>query len=262
MIPLLRTATLGIGGVATTIAIFFSSIIGTNYQGLILNHLANLVQGSNTKTIVSLNAPNWGLGQPLATPQISTAATSTGGTLASSTPISFEVAALDGDGTTTTSAPVTVTTDAASASLGAESINLSWSPVIGAQGYAVYVSTTTPAFYNLYWTATSTNGVPNTLLTYTSTSTNALSGSYTKDDTTAFSTRILPGYNSYFNAGPIGFGTSTPASSTPVDVNGYMRASRQSTSTACEADTAGVVFYNAANQHEWGCAGNTWIKIF
>lgn len=263
MSPLLRNTTIGLGGAAVTVAIYFTAIIGGNYQGAILNHLASLVQGQTTKTVVALNAPNWGLGQPLATPQISSVATSTGGTLASSTPISFEVAALDGDGTTTVSAPVTITTDAASASLGAESINLSWSPVIGAQGYAIYISTTTPPFYNLYWTASSTNGVPNTSLTYTSTSTGALSGSYTKDDTTAFANRLMTdGSNSYFNAGPIGFGTSTPASSTPIDINGYVRAQLSATSTACYAGTAGVVFYNTANGHEWGCNASGWQKIF
>jgi hypothetical protein len=262
MTPLLRLGTLGIGGTVATVAIFFTSIIGGNYQGLILNHLASIVQGGNTRTVVATNAPNWGYAIPLATPQIGSVATTTGGSLASSTPISFEVAALDGDGTTTVSVPATLTTDAPSATLGAEAVNLSWSPVTGAQGYAIFVSTTTPASYNTYWVATSTNGVPNTTYTYTSTST-PLSGSYTKDDTTAFSNRIMgDGSKSFLNAGPIGIGTSTPASSTPMDVNGYMRAGRNGTSTACEADTAGVVFYNTANSHEWGCNGSTWTKIF
>jgi hypothetical protein len=262
MNPLLRNSSIGVGGAVVVVAIYFSSIIGANYQGAIFTHLASLVQGGNTRTIVALNAPNWGFGQPLATPQVATIATTTGGTLASSTPISFEVAALDGDGTTTVSTPASLTTDPANATLGAEAINLSWSPVTGAQGYAIFVSTTTPASYNLYWLATSTNGVPNTTFTFTSTST-PLTGSYTKDDTTAFSNRLMPdGSRSFLNGGPIGVGTSTPASSTPIDINGYVRASRQSTSTACEADTAGVVFYNAANKHEWGCDGTNWNKIF
>jgi hypothetical protein len=262
MNPLLRNTTIGVGGAAVVVAIYFSGIIGANYQGAILNHLASIVQGQNTKTIVAQNAPNWGSGQPLATPQIASIATTTGGSLASSTPISFEVAALDGDGTTTASTPPSVTTDASSTLLGAEAINLSWSPVVGAQGYAIFVSTTTPASYNLYWLATSTSGVPNTTFTFTSTST-PLTGSYTKEDTTAFSNRLMAdGSKSFLNSGPIGVGTSTPASSTPIDINGYVRATRQSTSTACEADTAGVVFYNAANSHEWGCNGISWQKIF
>jgi hypothetical protein len=262
MNPFIRIGTLGVGGTIASVAIFFSSIIGGNYQGLILHHLASLVQGSNTRTIVSQNAPNWGYGTPLVTPQIGSIATSTGGSLASSTPISFEVAALDGDGTTTVSVLASITTDAASAALGAEAINLSWSPVTGAQGYAVYVSTTTPASYNLYWLASSTNGVPNTTYYYTSTS-SPLTGSYIKEDTTAFSNRFMAdGSKSFLNAGPVGFGTSSPASSSPIDVNGYVRASLPATSTACYAGTAGVVFFNAANKHEWGCDGSSWQKIF
>jgi hypothetical protein len=252
MTPLLRTTALGV------VSIFFTAVIGTSSTFPILDHIANIVQGSNTRTLVALNAPNWGFGQPLATPQFATIATTTGGTLASSTPISFEVAALDGDGTTTVSLPISLTTDPASVMLAAEAINLSWSPVVGAQGYAIYVSTTTPANYNVYWLATSTSGT----FTYTSTSTSVLSGSYTKEDTTAFSTRILPGSNSFFNGGSFGFGTSSPASSTPIDINGYVRASTSATSTACYAGTAGVIFYNAANSHEWGCNGTAWTKIF
>src|ERR1700682_5078246 len=198
MTPLLRTTALGV------VSIFFTAVIGTSSTFPILDHIANIVQGSNTRTLVALNAPNWGFGQPLATPAIATIATTTGGTLASSTPISFEIAALDGDGTTTVSLPTSLTTDAAG-TLGAEAINLSWSPVAGGQGYAIYVSTTTPANYNVYWLATSTSGT----FTYTSTSTGALTGSYTKEDTTAFSTRILPGSNSFFNGGSFGFGTSS-----------------------------------------------------
>ena len=255
MAPLLRNTALGI------ITIFFSAVIGTGSTFPILDHVANIVHEQNTRTLAALNAPNWGFGEPLATPSISTIATTTGGTLASSTPISFEVSAIDNDGTTTVSTPTTISTDAPG-TLGAEAINLTWSPVTGAQGYAIYVSTTTPTSYIEYWLATSTNGIPNASYTYTSTSTNALSGSYAKDDTTAFSNRIIPGSNSFFNGGNVGFGTSTPASSTPVDINGYVRASRSATSTACEADTAGVMFYNAANQHEWGCNGSVWTKIF
>lgn len=255
MTPLIRNTVLGI------ITIFFGAVIGTGSTFPILDHIANIVQGPNTRTVAALNAPNWGIGQPLATPAIASVATTTGGTLASSTPISFEVSALDGDGTTTTSLPTTITTDAAG-TLGAEAISLSWSPVTGAQGYAVFVSTTTPANYNEYWLATSTNGVANASYTYTSTSTSAVSGSYTKDDTTAFSNRIIPGSNSFFNGSSFGFGTSSPASSTPVDINGYVRATAQATSTACYAATAGVIFYNAANSHEWGCNGTAWTKIF
>jgi hypothetical protein len=265
MSPLLRNTSIGLGGIAVTVAIYFTSVIGANYQGAIFDHLASLVQDSNTRTLVALNAPNWGTGQPLGTPQISSVATSSFGAatsgLASSTAYYFEVAALDRDGTTTVSLNASITTDASTTQTAPEVINLSWSPIVGAQGYAIYFSTSTPTNFTQYFLATTTAGVPNTTYGF-ATSSGSLAGSYTKDDTTAFANRILPGSNSFFDGGPFGFGTSTPASSTPVDINGYVRASLPATTTACEGDTAGVVFYNAANAHEWGCNGTAWTKIF
>src|ERR1700733_12239176 len=143
-----------IGG-AISVAVFGTSIIGVNYQGVILSHLADIVNGSNTQTVSSLNAPNWGYGIPLATPATIAAATTTGGTMASSTTEYFAVAALDGFGTTTISNVVTSTTDASSSLLGAEAFEITWSPVAGATGYAVFVGTS-PTALNSYFYATTT----------------------------------------------------------------------------------------------------------
>jgi hypothetical protein len=108
-----------IGG-SLSVLVFGSAVIGVNYQGVILNHLADVINGSNTQPVASLNAPNWGYGIPLATPAAIASATTTGGTIASSTTEYFAVSALDGFGTTTVSNTVTSTTDASSTGLGAE----------------------------------------------------------------------------------------------------------------------------------------------
>jgi hypothetical protein len=266
MNPFLKNLSIGLGGAAVTVAIYFTAITGASYPSALLNHLEDIIQGSQTRAVVSLNAPNWGEGIPLATPQVSTIATSSNPTaasgLASSTPYTFAVAALDGEGTTTLSSPVTITTDASNTQTLPENVNLTWPAVTGAQGYAIFFATSSTATtFSQYFLATSTSGVPNSQYTF-ATSTNSIAGSYTRNTSTAFSLRLLPGSNSFINTGSVGVGTSTPASSTPMDVNGYMRASRPATSTACEADTAGVMFYNAANQHEWGCNGTAWTKIY
>lgn len=60
----------------------------------------------------------------------------------------------------------------------------------------------------------------------------------------------------------LGVSTSTVASSTAVDGWGYLRVQLNATSTNCESDTSGVMFYNVSNAHEWGCNGTTWTKIF
>src|SRR5437016_5911666 len=100
--PLFTKVAAGIAALLS-IPVFGVAIIGANYSSAILNHLVDIVQGANTNTVVSLNAPNWGNGIPLAVPVATTISTSTGSSLASSTPFSFEIAALDGNGTTTVS---------------------------------------------------------------------------------------------------------------------------------------------------------------
>src|SRR5205807_2177446 len=82
-----------------SIPIFGSAVIGNSYSSPILHHLVDIVNGSNTQTVSSLNAPNWAGGIPLYQPTISSVSTTTGGTLTSGTQYYFEVAALDNTGT-------------------------------------------------------------------------------------------------------------------------------------------------------------------
>jgi hypothetical protein len=260
MSPLLRNTTIGIGGVAVTVAIYFSAIIGANYQGAILNHLADIVNGNTTTTVVATNAPNWSIGLPITSPTISSIATSSVASgLASSTPYIFEVAALDGTGTTTLEGSQSMTSDSASSGQGAEALVIQWTPVNGATGYAIYFATsTTVASTGLgqYFLATTSSQ-------YTfSTSTGSLAGSYTKADTTAFSEILNPAGTDIFNDNLNTATSSKAASTTAVQVNGTAVITAQSTTTACESDTAGAIFYNASNSHEWGCNGTAWTKIF
>src|SRR3954454_6262703 len=94
------------------IPVFGTAVIGANYSSVITHHLVDITNGANTQTVSSLNASNWAAGIPLSVPAGTTAATSSGGTVASSTAFIFAVAALDGYGTTTLGTPATVTTDA------------------------------------------------------------------------------------------------------------------------------------------------------
>ena len=73
--------------------------------------------------------------------------------MASSTTEYFAVSALDGFGTTTVSNTVTSTTDASSTLLGAEAYEITWSPVPGSSGYAVFFGTS-PTALNKYFYAT------------------------------------------------------------------------------------------------------------
>src|SRR5205085_2340157 len=112
------------------------------------------------------------------------AATSTGGTLANGTTWYFQVAALDGTGTTTVSANASAATDAAG-----ESLRISWGSVTGATGYAIYFSTSTPSDFSRYFFATSTNGTANTAYIF-ATSSGSLAGTNALTDSTAFATKI------------------------------------------------------------------------
>ena len=237
-----------IGG-AISVAVFGSAVIGVNYQGVILSHLADVVNGSNTSTVASLNAPNWGYGIPLATPAAIASATTTGGTMASSTTEYFAVSALDGFGTTTVSNIVTSTTDASSTLLGAEAYEITWSPVPGASGYAVFFGTS-PTALNSYFYATTSGAYY-----MASTTTGALTGSYTKSDTTAFSVLLNPNGPDYINGNSTAT-SSVAATSTSLQVNGNFVVAAPATTTNCYAGTAGAIFYNTSNSHEWGCNGN------
>jgi hypothetical protein len=263
--PLFTKSIAGLAGLLS-IPVLSIGVIAANYSSPILHHLVDIVNGSNTQTVASLNAPNWSSGIPLSQPVgLSAATSSASGTLASSTAFTIAVAALDGTGTTSLSAPVTITTDAAGNPN--EEVHLTWSAVSGATGYAVYVATGTTASFSQYFAATSTNGTTNNDFTL-STTTGTRSGTNTLTDSTAFATKINPAGQSYLNGGGLQvlgqtlIATGTAASSTSLEVNGYLRAQRTSTSTECYGATAGEVFYNSSNSHLWGCNGSTWVKIF
>jgi len=235
------------------------AVIAANYQSPFLDHLVDIVNGNQTTVVASLNAPNWSFGLPLAQVAPIAVATTTGGTMASSTPLTFAIAALDGTGTSTISSTLSATTDASSTSLGAEAYQLTWSAVPGATGYAIYFGSNASSL-NSYEYATSTNGAPNSFFTFASSTTGNFTGSYTKLDTTAFAVKINPLGTSYFNGGNIGIATTAPMANLDI-ASGTVRAIGNSTST-CNSATAGSMFYNSANSHEWGCNGTNWVKIY
>jgi hypothetical protein len=259
----LFTRTFQIIGGLLYVPVFATAILGASYGYGVLTHLADVVNGSNTATVVATNAPNWEFGLPVTSPLISSIATSSNGSaasgLASSTPYVFEVAALDGTGTTTLVSSATITTDASTTQNAPEDINISWTSVNGATGYAIFFGTST---------VVGTGGLTQYFLATTSgtynfaTSSGSLSGSYTKSDTTAFSEVLNPNGTDIFNDNLNSATSSRPASTTAVQINGTAVVTAGATTTACEADTAGAIFFNTSNSHEWGCNGTAWTKIF
>ena len=147
------------------------------------------------------------------------------------------------------------TTDASNTQPLPENITVKWGNVAGAAGYAVFFSTTT-ATLDQYFLATTTGQ-----FTF-STSSASKTGSYSKDDTTAFSTLINPQGTSYIN-GNNGTATTTIASSSALEINGNLRAQSQSTTTNCYAAINEELFFNQANLHLWVCegAGPTWTVV-
>ena len=239
-----------------SVPVFGFAVIGGNYSSPFLTHLTDIIQGQKTSVVISSNAPNWSTGTPFPTVIATSVASSSNATaasgLASSTKYYFAVSALDGTGTTTMSNQLSFTTDASTTQPRPEDITIKWVNVTGATGYAVYFSTTTPTL-DQYFLATTTGQ-----FTF-STSTGSIAGTYTKDDSTAFSTLINPQGTSYFN-GANGTATTTMASSTALEINGALRVQEQSTSTAnltCYSGNFGQIFYNQANGHLWACVATT-----
>lgn len=249
-------------GKILTIPVLASAIIGSAYAQYspFTFHLTDVILGQNTTTVAAANAPNWGIGIPIAQPVVSSIATSSYGSaasgLASSTTYYFAIAAIAGNGTTTLSSGVTMTTDASTTQTNPEVVNLKWNALNGATGYAIYFSTTTP-LYNQYFLATTTGAYD------FSTSTGSIGGTDVNTDSTAFSELINPNGPDIFNDS-INISTSTVAASTTViQANGTIDAVANGTTTACESDTVGSIFYNLANNHLWGCgSGGTWTKIY
>jgi hypothetical protein len=261
--PLL-TKTFQIVAGLLSIPIFGTAILAGNYASPFVMHLADVVNGTQTTVVAGTNAPNWSIGTPLTQVVAITAASSSYGSaasgLASSTTYSFAIAAVDPTGTTTLSNVLTFTTDASTTQTYPEVINLSWTPVAGATGYAIFEATGTVSSssgFSQYFIATSSSNYA------FSTSTGSLAGSYTKSDTTAFAFKLNPSGPSYIDGGN-GTATGTPvaASGTALEINGGFRNTEVGTSTSCDAQTAGVIFYNTSNSHEWGCNGSTWVKIY
>ena len=254
--PLL-TKTFAIVAGLLSIPIFGVATLAVNYASPFVMHLADVVNGSNTAVVASTNAPNWSIGAPLYQVAQPTAATTTG-TLASSTAFSVAVAAVDGTGTTTLSAAITQRTDPNGNAN--EGLIVTWPAVPGATGYAVFVATgtvTTASSFSQYFAATTSGQYD------LSTTTGSLTGSYTKSDITAFAFKFNPSGTSYIDGGN-GTATGTPlaASGTALEINGGFRNTEVGTTTSCDAQTAGVVFYNTSNAHEWGCNGTKWVIIF
>jgi hypothetical protein len=231
------------------------AVIGSAYQSPFLTHLADIVEGNQTTTVESTNAPNWMIGTPLGAIQnIAATVSSSGslGTLPNATGFGFQVAAIDvNGGTTTLSTAVTATTNSTG-----QLMLVTWTPDPGAAAYAVFFGTSSPATLTQYFYATTSSQY------VFATSSGSLAGSYTKSDTTAFSTLTNPVGESFIEADN-GTATSTPvASTTALQVNGNFSAQSYGTTTNCYAATAGVTFYNTQNSHLWGCNGTTWKLIF
>lgn len=259
------TKNIGIGaaGLAAAVVIYLAGgATAANYGGAILHHLVDVIQGSNTSTVVATNAPAWSIGAQLPQPILRSVATSsypdaTSG-LASSTTWYFKVAALDSNnGTTTLSNGLSQTTDASTTQATPEVINLTWPAVAGATGYAVYFSTTT-ARYDQYFVATSTSGGVGRYAFATSTGSKA--GTNTLTEGTAFSMLLNPAGASWINGGN-GTATTSVASTTALHVNGAIDAISTATTSACFAATVGQIFYNTANSHLWLCDGSAWQVI-
>lgn len=255
----LFTRTVQIIAGVLTIPIVGIGIIGVNYASPFLTHLVDITNGSATNTDIETNAPNWGFAVQLPQVQGMTAATTTGGSLASSTAYSFAVAALDQTGTTTLSAISAATTDASTSGLSAEGIQVTWAAVAGAQRYAIFFATGTPSTASgltQYFIATGTNAY------LFSTSTGSLSGSYTKSDTTAFADILQPNGPSYIEGdNGTATGSLVAASGTALEVNGGLRTTEVGTTTSCDAQTAGTIIFNTKNSHLADCNGTNWVII-
>lgn len=258
--PFLKTISVGLGGVLATVAIYSTGIIGANYPSGILTHLLDIVNGSQTRTVIATNAPNWATGTQISQIVNVTASVATGGTLASSTAFSFAVAAIDvNGGTTTLSTPVSASVPLYSST---SSINVIWPSVRGAIGYAVFTATgtvSTAGGFSQYFYATSTNATT-TKFTMTTT-TGSLAGNFTSSDGTAFSTFVDPQGPSFIEGNGFLSATSSPiATSTSLQLNGAIRAYSSATST-CAANNDGAIFYHSRDKHLYVCEVGTWQII-
>jgi len=184
---------------ALTVGLLLGAASNPARAALVLQTLTAIVNGNQTTYSVDNANPLWAIGIPMQSPIITSAATSTGGSLASSTVYRFEVDATDNFGSTTPSAEL----DAASTIFGTTTtqILVSWYQPTNSTGSRVYFATGTNAF-SQYFAAT-TSGQYNF-----STTTSALTGSPVTQ-TTAYSARFNPLGTSYILGGNLLMGTST-----------------------------------------------------
>lgn len=155
--------------------------------------------------LVSSLFPNSAVYVNMAAPSVFLPNATTTGSLGTNQTLYFQVTALDGQGEST-GANVVGTTTAASVT---EGLQLTWLPVIGAFGYKVYFSTSTPLTLTQYFAATSTAGIPNLYYTFTSTSSPVYAPGGQPTSNTAYGTLISGINNSYLLGGALSIGTST-----------------------------------------------------
>jgi len=163
---------------------------------------APFIQGGTNNAQIIPVFPSWSVNIPLSPPTSFAAASSTAhGSLAQGYPLYFKVAAINAVGTTTSTTEIATTTQAANTN-----IDLSWTAVPGATGYAIYYSTTTPGAENAYQMATTSNNYD-----FTSTSS--------------------PAY-----AKPLGFPTAFSIqlanTATPLTINGFSASAIATTTSA------------------------------
>jgi hypothetical protein len=258
MPPLLKTLSVGLGGIAATVAIYSSGIIGANYTSAIVDHIIDIVNGVNTSVVLAPNSPTWSIGIQMPKIQgVSATVVSSNGTLASSTAFTFEVAAIDVQGgTTTLSDPVTANVPLYSST---SSINVQWANTPGAATYAIFFATGTVPTFNQYFYATSTNA---TTTQFTiSTTTGSLSGTFTKLDGTALPDVFNPQGPSFLEGNSLISSTSTLiATSTALQVDGLIKAYSFATTT-CDSTIDGAIFYHAKDKHLYVCESGTWQII-
>ena len=135
-------------------------------------------------------------------------ATSTGSVFSNNgTPIYFQVTALDNVGESLGSGVLSTSTVSQ-----AWGIQITWPAVVGAWGYKIYFSTSTPTALTQYFVATSTGIVPNAYYDFTSTSSPIYVPGGPPSSNSAYVNyaSAATSSNSYLNAGNVGIGTTTP----------------------------------------------------
>jgi hypothetical protein len=204
---------------AASVAFAFNSSFGYGVFLQLIGSNAQIAQGVSVTTQIQ-------------SPLISAASTTgslTGGLLF------VEVAATSLTGTSSPSNEYATTTDVN------ENLQISWPPIPGATGFAIYVSTTTAGNEKGVLYATSTSGAVNNYYSITSTS------------SVIYALPVQSG-SGYLAS----LGSATSTIQAPI-----IAAVSSATTTACSASINGAQFYNTSNAHLWLCtgAGPGWTLI-